>query len=336
MPENVTILGAGSWGIAVARLLFNNGHTVRMWEFNKTDCETLLKERSHKTKLPGITIADGIRITNDLEESVNNADYIVFALPSQKIRQVCQVLDPIVDSNSRYINLAKGVEINTLLRMSELIQSMINSANENRVATLSGPSHAEEVSRDIPTSVVVGSKDIEFARQVQELFNGRYFRVYSSQDIIGVELGGSLKNVIAIASGITQGLGLGDNTTGALLTRGLAEISRMGVKLGADPLTFAGLSGVGDLITTCCSRHSRNRYVGEHIGMGETLEEVLDGMTMVAEGVDTCRSAYAMSQKYDVEMPITSEVHKVLFENKPPIEAVSDLMGRSLKEEIWS
>jgi glycerol-3-phosphate dehydrogenase (NAD(P)+) len=336
MPEKVAVLGAGSWGIAVARLLFTNGHAVRMWEFNKTDCDVLLRERSHKTKLPGITIPDDILITNDLGASIAEADYIVFALPSQKIRKVCESLNQIVVSRSRYINLAKGVEISTLLRMSELIQSMIKSAKKNSVATLSGPSHAEEVSRDIPTSVVVGSKDIEFARQVQELFNGQYFRVYSTQDIIGVELGGSLKNVIAIASGITQGLGLGDNTTGALLTRGLAEISRMGVKLGADPLTFAGLSGVGDLITTCCSKHSRNRYVGEHIGRGETLKQVLDGMTMVAEGVDTCRSAYAMSQKYDVEMPITSEVHKVLFENKPPIEAVADLMGRSLKEEIWS
>jgi len=336
MPDKVAVLGAGSWGIATARLLYSNGHTVSMWEFDKTDCDTLLKDRSHKTKLPGITIQDEILITNNLEEAIADADYIVFALPSQRIRQVCQLLDPIAKPHSRYINLAKGLEIDTLLRMSELIQSKITSTDENSVATLSGPSHAEEVSRDIPTSVVVGSQDIDFARHVQELFNGQYFRVYSTQDIIGVELGGSLKNVIAIASGITQGLGLGDNTTGALLTRGLAEISRMGVKLGADPLTFAGLSGVGDLITTCCSKHSRNRYVGEHIGRGETLKQVLESMTMVAEGVDTCRSAYAMSQKYNVEMPITSEVYKVLFENKPPIEAVADLMGRSLKEEIWS
>ena len=336
MSENVALLGAGSWGIAVARLLFANGQAVKMWEFNKADCETLLKERCHKTKLPGITIPDNILITNDLEETITDADYIVFALPSQKIRQVCKSLEPIVSLRSRFINLAKGLEVDTLMRMSELIQSTISLASENSVATLSGPSHAEEVSRDIPTSVVVGSKDIEFARQVQELFNGQYFRVYSSQDIIGVELGGSLKNVIAIASGITQGLGFGDNTTGALLTRGLAEISRMGVKLGADPLTFAGLSGVGDLITTCVSKHSRNRYVGEHIGKGEKLKQVLEGMTMVAEGVDTCHSAYVMSQKYNVEMPITSEVYKVLFEDKPPIEAVADLMGRSLKEEIWS
>ncbi len=336
MPENVAVLGAGSWGIAIARLLIANGHSVRMWEFNKVDCDTLLKDRCHKTKLPGITIPDDILITNDLKEAVDGADYIAFILPSQKIRQVCQSLEPIVSLRSKFINLAKGLEVDSLQRMSEVIKSTISLASENSIATLSGPSHAEEVSRDIPTSVVVGSRDVDFARQVQALFNGRYFRVYSSQDIIGVELGGSLKNVIAIASGITQGLGFGDNTTGALLTRGLAEISRMGTKLGADPLTFAGLSGVGDLITTCVSKHSRNRYVGEHIGRGEKLKDILEGMTMVAEGVDTCRSAYALSQKYNVEMPITSEVYKVLFEDKPPIDAVSDLMGRSLKEEIWS
>jgi glycerol-3-phosphate dehydrogenase (NAD(P)+) len=336
MPEKIAILGAGSWGIAIAGLLHTNGHIVRLWEFNKTDCDNLLRNRCHKTKLPGIIIPDEITITNNLGESIDAADYIVFALPSQRIRQVCQSLDKIVTSPGQYINLAKGLEIESLKRMSEVIRSTITHSSEDSIATLSGPSHAEEVSRNIPTSVVAGSKSPEFARQVQNLFNNRSFRVYSSQDIIGVELGGSLKNVIAIASGITQGIGFGDNTTGALLTRGLAEISRMGIKLGADPLTFAGLSGIGDLITTCVSKHSRNRYVGEHIGRGEKLKEVLDGMTMVAEGVDTCRSAYALSQKYNVEMPIMAEVHKVLFEDKPVVEAVSALMGRTLKEEIWS
>lgn len=336
MSEKMAILGAGSWGIAIANLLLKNGHDIRMWEFNRVDYENLLSNRMHDKRLPGIAIPEDVLITNDLEQAVTGVDYIIFAIPAQKVRQVCTSLDTIIESPKYYINLAKGIEIDTLFRMSEVIQSTIRRAGWDCIATLSGPSHAEEVSRNVPTSVVVASKSPEFAGQVQSLFSNRFFRVYRSSDLIGVELGGSLKNVIAIASGITQGLGFGDNTSGALLTRGLAEITRMGVKAGADPLTFAGLSGIGDLITTCISRHSRNRYVGDRIGRGEKLKDILDGMVMVAEGVDTCRSAYEMARKYRVEMPITSEIYMVLFESKPPAEAVADLMGRSLKEEIWS
>jgi len=336
MPEKISVLGAGSWGIAVANLLHTNGHSVSLWEFNRDDCNYLLNNRTHEKKLPGIEIPEKINITNDLSEAIDGAAYTVLAVPAQKVRAVCESIEKTIGIPGKYINLAKGVEIGSLRRMSEVIAETIRKADQNCIATLSGPSHAEEVARGIPTSVVAASTNNDFAREIQEIFNNITFRVYRSNDLIGVELGGSLKNVIAIASGITQGLGFGDNTTGALLTRGLAEITRMGVKAGADPLTFAGLSGVGDLITTCVSRYSRNRHVGERIGKGETLTEILDSMVMVAEGVDTCRSAYAMSEKFGVDMPITCEVHKVLFEDKPPRQALTDLMGRTLKEEIWS
>jgi len=338
MAHRIAILGAGSWGIAVANLLHGNGHQTYLWEFNKEDCEYLQGNRTLEKKLPGVVIPDSITITNDLAEAVHQSEYIIMAVPAQKVRSVCDVLKNILKERKKFVNLAKGVEIDSLQRMSEVIKSTLapDLAGINSIATLSGPSHAEEVARNIPTSVVVASEKSEYAVDIQNLFNSRFFRVYRSSDLVGVELGGSLKNVIAIASGITQGLGFGDNTTGALLTRGLAEITRMGVSLGADPLTFAGLSGIGDLITTCVSRHSRNRYVGEKIGKGERLGDILAGMVMVAEGVDTCRSAYAMSKKYEVEMPITHEAYRVLFEDKSPAEAVADLMGRSLKEEVWS
>ncbi|MCX6827105.1 MAG: NAD(P)-dependent glycerol-3-phosphate dehydrogenase, partial [candidate division Zixibacteria bacterium] len=268
--------------------------------------------------------------------SITAVDYIVMAIPVQRVRQVCQLLDKLPRPHKGIINLAKGIEIDSLLRMSEVIKMVISGSDEKYIATLSGPSHAEEVAAKLPTTVVAASKNPEFAAQVQRIFNNKILRVYRSTDLIGVELGGSLKNVIAIASGITQGFGLGDNTMGALITRGLAEITRMGVRLGADPLTFSGLSGIGDLVTTCISRHSRNRYVGEKIGKGQKLKNVLEGMVMVAEGVDTCRSAQAMAEKYGVEMPITAEVYKVLFEDKPPDRAIAELMSRSLKEEIWN
>jgi glycerol-3-phosphate dehydrogenase (NAD(P)+) len=336
MSEKITVLGAGSWSIAVAGLLHANGHRVTLWEFNPDDCRMLQTNRMHQSKLPGIVIPYEIEVSNDLPKSIDAGEYLIMALPAQKIRQVGMALNPLIKSPRYFVNLAKGVEIDSLLRMSEVIKETIDIANDDNVATLSGPSHAEEVSRNLPTTVVAGSTNPDFAAQVQKIFNNKVFRVYRSTDLIGVELGGALKNVIAIASGITQGLGFGDNTTGALITRGLAEITRMGAKLGADPLTFAGLSGIGDLITTCISKHSRNRFVGEHIGRGEKLKDILNNMVMVAEGVDTCRSAYAMAVKYEVEMPITAEVYRILFEDKPVAEALADLMGRSVKEEIWN
>lgn len=336
MAEKIAVLGAGSWGIAISNLLKSNGHDVVLWEFNPADYKTLLAHRMHDKKLPGIRIADNIRISNHLPEVVEESRYLVLAVPVQTMRQVCVALNDIITGDKVFVNLAKGIEIGSLLRVSQIIRSVIEAAEENNIAVLSGPSHAEEVARQLPTSVVVASINQQLASEIQNIFSNKYFRVYRSADMVGVEIGGALKNVIAIASGITQGLGFGDNTTGALITRGLAEITRMGVRLGADPLTFSGLSGIGDLVTTCISRHSRNRYVGDRIGKGEKLREILSGMAMVAEGVDTCRSARALAEKHDVEMPITGEVYKVLFEDKPPIKALGDLMTRSLKEEVWN
>ncbi len=336
MAERIAILGAGSWGIAVANLLFANGHIPILWEFNPDDYQILLSQRTHPKKLPEARLPDRILITNILDEAVDDAKYIVLALPSQRVRNVSVQLKSHLRESAFIINLAKGVEIGTLLRISEVIGETLPELSENNFAVLSGPSHAEEVSLNMPTSVVTASKNPDFAMAVQRLFSNNTFRVYRSTDLIGVELGGSLKNIIAIASGILGGLGMGDNTAGALITRGLAEITRLGVQLGAESKTFAGLSGIGDLITTCLSRHSRNRYVGERIGRGEKLKEILESMVMVAEGVYTCQSAQEMSEKYQVEMPITNEVYKVLFEGKSPREAVTDLMSRSLKEEVWS
>jgi len=335
MAEKIAVLGAGSWGIAVANLLAENGHKITLWEFDSQEYGKLIKNRISESRLPGIAIAAEINIVNGLSETLDS-EYFLFILPAQKVRSVCEKLSDLHIDRKKFINLAKGVEIDTLKRMSEVIIDLVPAASPDNVATISGPSHAEEVSRGIPTSVVAASGNLEFAKEIQHLFSNQSFRVYRSEDIVGVELGGSLKNVIAIASGIIQGMGFGDNTIGALLTRGQAEIARMGEHLGADPQTFAGLSGIGDLITTCISKHSRNRYVGDRIGRGEKLKDILDSMVMVAEGVFTCRAGYAMARKYEVEMPITTEVYRVLFEDKDPGEAVADLMGRSLKEEVWS
>jgi len=334
MSERVAILGAGSWGLAVARLLHANGHRVRLWEFDPAEHALLLRHRTHPKKLPGCRLDEQIGITNDLGEAVAGADLIVLAIPSQRMRSALDPLAGRVGPDIGIVNLAKGIEIRTLKRMSEVVAEVLDRPL-GRIATLSGPSHAEEVARDMPTTVVVGGVNEEFCAEVQETFSGQTFRVYCCDDLTGVELGGALKNIIAIAAGIAGGLGLGDNTLGALITRGLAEITRLGVAMGANPLTFSGLSGVGDLVTTCVSRHSRNRYVGKHIGRGETLARVLAGMTMVAEGVETTRSGHALANRHGVEMPITAQVHAVLFDNKPPAEAVAELMGRELKPEIW-
>lgn len=336
MSEEIAVLGAGSWGIAIANLLCRSKHDVSLWEFDPHEFEILRAQRRHEKKLPGVTIDSAIKITNNLESAISDSAYIVFAVPAQTLSRVCDRLKSLPVEGKCYVNLAKGIETGTLYRMSQVIRSKLAVSDADYVATLSGPSHAEEVARDIPTSVVVASENAAFAERVQEVFSHHLFRVYRSTDLIGVELGGALKNVIAIASGIIQGLGFGDNTLGALMTRGLAEITRVGIKLGADPLTFSGLSGLGDLITTCISEHSRNRHVGWRIGKGEKLNGILESMVMVAEGVETCRSALELSHRHDVEMPIAREVHKVLFEDKSPADAVSDLMGRSLKEEIWS
>ena len=330
----IAVLGAGSWGIAIANLLKKNSHDISMWEFDPEACRYLQQNRELPTKLPGIKIEESIIITNDLTESIKSADFVFCAVPAQYLRSAL-VSSLLLKSGVKpvYVNLAKGIEVGSLKRMSEVIGERVPAEIRSEICTLSGPSHAEEVARDIPTAVTVASDNIEIAEKVQNLFLTPNFRVYTTNDLVGVELAGSLKNVIALAAGMLDGLDLGDNTRGALITRGLAEIVRLGVKLGADPLTFSGLAGIGDLVTTCLSKHSRNRYVGDQIGRGKKLEEVLSGMSMVAEGVETTRSARELALRNIVEMPITLEVYRVLFENKPPEKAINDLMGRDQKQE---
>ena len=331
----IAVLGAGSWGIAISTLLNYNGHKVILWEFDHQEMKRLCTKREHKQKLRGVIIPRPVEITNQVESAVSNADILTLALPSHTVREVAKKIrstelkDPIV------VNLAKGIENSTLLRMSEVLEQELPSALHKKITTLSGPSHAEEVARKIPTTVVVAGFKEDIARKVQQVFMTPYFRVYTNSDIIGVELGGSLKNVIAIAVGICDGMGLGDNSKGALISRGLAEIIRLGEKFGAKRETFAGLSGLGDLVTTCTSRFSRNRFVGEQIGKGKSLKEIEAKMTMVAEGIKTTRSAYQLSLKHQVEMPITQQVYQVLFENKKPYEAMTELMSRDPKSEIW-
>jgi glycerol-3-phosphate dehydrogenase (NAD(P)+) len=334
--NNISVLGAGSWGIAIANLLAKNSCPVTMWEFDQKVCAALQKTRELSAKLPGIKIDGSIIITNDLSESVLSADFVFCAVPAQYLRSALAGLSQLKPSKKPiYVNLSKGIEVGSLKRMSEVIIEKVPPEVISGVCTLSGPSHAEEVAREIPTAVTVASDDMKTAERVQSLFLTSNFRVYTASDLVGVELAGSLKNVIALAAGMLDGLKLGDNTRGALLTRGLAEMVRLGVKMGADPMTFSGLAGIGDLVTTCLSKHSRNRYVGDQIGKGKKLNEILAEMTMVAEGVETTKSARELALKENVEMPIAFEVYKVLFENKSPKKAIGDLMGRDQKQEKW-
>lgn len=333
--QKIAVLGAGSWGIAIACLLVDRGYRPALWEFDRTAADQLQTHRELPDKLPGIKLPDAVVVTNELKAAVRDADAICFVVPSTTVRAVAEQLSTHSLEIPLVINFSKGLEVPTLKRLSEVIEDELREVYPRRVVTISGPSHAEEVARRVATAVVAASPSPAEADEAQEMFSTDYFRVYSGTDIIGVELGGSLKNVIAIAAGIIDGLQLGDNTKGALLTRGIAEMTRLGERLGAQADTFAGLSGIGDLITTCTSRHSRNRYVGEQIGRGRTLDEILAEMNMVAEGIKTTEAAVLLAQKYQVEMPIASEIHRVLFGGKPANLALADLMKRELKPEIW-
>lgn len=330
---NVAVLGAGGWGTTLAILLHDNGHKITLYEYKPDYAEFLQKKRINEIYLPGIKIPDEIEITSNLEDAVKSRHLIVLAIPTQFIRNVIGKIHFEWIKNSVIVNVAKGIEISSLKRVSEIIKDIFPEIDDSKVSTLSGPSHAEEVARKIPTAVVVASSSIETAKFVQNEFMNPYFRVYASTDIVGVELGGSLKNVIAIGAGICDGAGFGDNTKAAIMTRGIAEISRLGIALGAKPETFAGLSGIGDVIVTCMSKYSRNRYVGEQIGKGKKLKDILSEMEMVAEGVTTAKSVYQLSQKVGVEVPICTEVYRVLYEDKDPILATTDLMTRRPKEE---
>lgn len=326
----VSVLGAGSWGTALSLLLCKNGHEVTLWSALEDEVRMLCEKREHESKLPGVRLPEDMKITADLEDSLQDPDVAVLAVPSPFTRSTAHRMAPFVKKGQIIVNVAKGVEEHTLMTLSEIISEEIPQAD---VCVLSGPSHAEEVGKGLPTTCVVSAEKRETAEYLQGIFMSPVFRVYTTPDILGVELGGALKNVIALAAGTADGLGYGDNTKAALITRGIAEISRLGTKMGARAETFYGLSGIGDLIVTCASVHSRNRKAGYLMGKGYTMQEAMDEVKMVVEGVYSARAAKSLAEKYQVEMPIIEEVNKVLFEDKPAADAVRDLMLRDKKVE---
>lgn len=326
----VTVLGGGGWAIALAKVLHENGNQVTIWSFLQREVDELKRERENKISLPGIKISEDIEITNDIKESVNGADIIVMAVASSFVRSTARSLKGCIPEGQIIVDVAKGIEDETFYTMTEIIEEELPGVD---AVVLSGPSHAEEVGRQIPTVVVVGSKTEETARKVQAAFANHYFRTYASPDRKSIELGGSLKNVIALAAGIIDGLGYGDNTEAALITRGIKEMTQLGVAMGGHSRTFHGLSGVGDLIVTCGSKHSRNRRAGELIGKGYTLEEAIKEVNMVVEGAVSAKAALALSKKYNVSMPIVEGVNAVLFENKPAKDAMWELMNRAQTNE---
>ncbi|MDY3919530.1 MAG: NAD(P)H-dependent glycerol-3-phosphate dehydrogenase [Candidatus Limivivens sp.] len=326
----IGIIGAGSWGTALSRLCFNNGHQVTVWSIIKDEIEMLRTKRQHESKLPGVILPEGIMFTTDLEEAMADKDVLILAVPSPYTRSTSHSMRALCRPGQIIVNVAKGVEENTLYTLSDIIEEEIPQAE---VAVLSGPSHAEEVGRELPTTCVISTHKKATAEYLQNLFMSPVFRVYTSPDMLGVELGAALKNVIALAAGAADGLGYGDNTKAALITRGIAEIARLGIAMGAQATTFYGLTGIGDLIVTCASVHSRNRKAGYLIGQGYSMQEAMDEVKMVVEGVYSAKAAMALSRKYQVEMPIVEQINKVLFEGKPAKDAVNDLMLRDKKIE---
>lgn len=326
----VSVLGAGSWGTALAVLLCENGHQVTLWSIDKQEVDMIREHREQLYKLPGVSIPEAIQVTNALEPSVAGQDMIVLAVPSIFIRTTARNMAPYVEEGQLIVNVSKGIEEGTLLNLTDVIEEEIPQA---RVGVLSGPSHAEEVGRRIPTTVVAGAKDRNTAETIQDAFMNSYFRVYTSPDMVGIELGAALKNVIALAAGVVDGLGFGDNTKAALITRGIAEITRLGLAMGGRMETLGGLSGIGDLIVTCTSSHSRNHNAGYLIGQGKTYQEAMDEVKMVVEGVYSAKAALALAKKYQVEMPITEQVNRVLFDGVPAKEAVPSLLLRNKTSE---
>ncbi len=330
---NITVLGAGSWGTTLAILLAEKEHRVVLWSHNPEKAACLAAERENKEYLPNAPFPDSLSVCSDILEAASGKEIIVVATPAQKVRETLNKLTTLPLSFTIIVNVSKGIEISTGYRMSEVTQDVLPQLSYRQIAALYGPSHAEEVIEKHPTAVVASSLDEQTAEKVQEAFFTPMFRVYVNTDLIGVEVAGSVKNIMALAAGAVDGIGYGDNAKAALITRGLAELSRLGIKLGANPLTFAGLAGIGDLVVTCNSRHSRNRYVGEQIGKGRTLDDVLQEVKMVTEGVYTTKAVVELARKLNVEMPITQGIYDVLFNHKSPKEAVTDLMMRIPKYE---
>jgi glycerol-3-phosphate dehydrogenase (NAD(P)+) len=330
----IAVLGAGSWGTTLAILLSENFHDVTLWTFDPLHANQMLETRTNPDFVPGFSIPSQIAITSDIDKAAYNKELIVAAVPSQFLRSVLKDIAHHELSNTIIVNVAKGIENTSLMTMSEVMLDVLKSEKKQNLAIISGPSHAEEVIKKIPTAVVSAGFTMRTARLVAQAFTTPYFRVYVSDDIRGVELGGALKNVIAIGAGVVDGAGFGDNTKAAIITRGIAEMTRLGDKMGALPRTFTGLSGVGDLIVTCMSQHSRNRYVGEELGKGRKLDAIISDMKMVAEGVATCRSAVDLALKHHTQMAIFSEVYDIMFNGKDPHAAMHDLMSREIKGEL--
>jgi len=330
-PSSVAVIGCGGWGTALACLLNRNGHQAALWGVDPVYMRQMAETRLNPRYLPGVEMPRAVRLTSEMADCVPGSDVVVMATPTIYLRAVCQRVLPFLRERQLLVNVAKGIEEGTLLLASQVIADVCG--NGRRLAGLYGPSHAQEVARGLPTTVVATSADAELAQRAQALFMNPRFRVYTNTDVTGVELGAALKNVIAIAAGICDGLGFGDNAKSALLTRGLAEIARLGVAMGARAETFAGLTGLGDLITTCISPYGRNRAVGMRIARGETLQHILSTMDQVAEGVRTTRSACALSDRHGISMPITRAVHAVLFEGAGPLETAMELMARAPRPE---
>lgn len=329
--EKIGIIGAGSWGTALSKVVADNGHEVTVWSIVESEIEMLKAEHEHKDKLPGVKLPEQIVYTTKIEEAITGMDVCVLAVPSPFTRSTSKMMAPYVKQGQIIVNVAKGVEEKTLMTLSEIIEEEIPAAE---VAVLSGPSHAEEVGRGLPTTVVVCAKHRKTAEYLQGVFMNEVFRVYTSSDMLGIELGGALKNVIALAAGIADGLGCGDNTKAALITRGIAEITRLGLVMGGKAETFSGLTGIGDLIVTCASMHSRNRRAGILIGQGKSMEEAMAEVKQVVEGVYSAKAASGLARKYEIEMPIVDKVNEVLFEGLPAKQAMRELMLRDRKNEI--
>jgi glycerol-3-phosphate dehydrogenase (NAD(P)+) len=334
--RHLAVVGAGSWGTAIAKVLSGAGHDVRLWAYESEVVADIEEYRVNRTYLPDVPLPEGLQPTNDLPDAVKGAEAVVSVMPSQHVARVMSQAVPHLDDDAIVISASKGIELSTLRRMDDVFASMLTPGQIERFTVLSGPSFAAEVAREMPTAVVVASRSREARLRAQELFQTEYFRVYTNRDVVGVELGGALKNVIALAAGVAAGLGFGHNTRAALITRGLAEMTRLGVALGADRHTFAGLAGMGDLVLTCTGELSRNRTVGFRLGQGEALADILGHMTAVAEGVKTAQAVVDLAERTGVEMPISVEVNAILTEGRDPLEALRNLMLRDPKPEHWS
>jgi len=332
-PTNYAVIGAGAWGTTLANLLAEKGNPVTLWVYETDLCTRMQQTRINDIYLPGFSLSQNLRFTSDLQQAVRGRELLLFVTPSQLTRRVLQQVVAEIDPEALVVSASKGIENDSLMLLSQVFEELLPPAMHRQLGFLSGPSFAKEVARKIPTAVVAAARDLAVAERIQEIFSTELFRVYTHDDIIGVELGGAMKNVIALAAGVADGLGFGYNTRAALITRGLAEMTRMGRRLGGSAETFAGLSGMGDLVLTCTGDLSRNRTVGVELGKGRKLDEILSGMPTVAEGVKTTLSAYQLARKLAVEVPIIEQMYHILYENKDPRQAVSDLMLRDLKAE---